>query len=517
MNSAVDTAVGTRNREDTVRTGPTLLAVGIASMMLPLTVTGTAVALTSMARDLQAGVGATQWVLNAYNVSFAACLLAAGSLADRFGRRRVLLIGVIAYMLTSVAVAVSGSILLIDIARAVQGLGAAAILPAGAAIFANNFEGPTRTRAFGVLGTSFGVGLAAGPLVAGALTQALSWRAFFLLNVLCGAAVLAMIPAIRESRNSAARGVDWPGLLTFSASLFLLVLALVAGPQQGWSSALALGCFAGSVASMTAFVVAEHRSRHPMFDLSLFRRPTFVAVISQPFTIVFGFVILVVYLPSYFQGVDGLGATTAGLLLLPLMVPVMALPLLAGAVAARVPVRYLLAVSSVLIAAGVLLLVTLRPHESVLAMAGPLLVFGSGVGVAFGVMDNAAVSVVPVDRAGMASGIFNTMRITGESIAVAGAAALLSTLTFASLSGKLPALAAGTARRLAGQATQGRIAVGLHGSGAVSRLAVTQATASSLTSAMHVMFIALSALALIGAVATMLAIKDSEVNAGGTQ
>lgn len=516
MSSRVETELRSPPSRQSPHTAAILTAIGVASMMLPLTVTGTAVALTQLTRDLHASVGTAQWVLNAYNVSFAACLLAAGSLADRFGRRRVLYIGVIVYALMSAICALATNIVEIDIARAIQGIGAAAILPAGAAILANTFTGKMRTRAFGVLGTSFGVGLAAGPLVSGALVQGASWRVFFLLNVLCAVVVLVLIRQIRESRNPDAQGVDWPGLVTFSASLFLLALGLVTGPQQGWSALLTLGSFAGAAAFMAAFIVAESRSSHPMFDLGLFRRPTFVAVVSQPFTIVFGFVILVVFLPPYFQGVDGYGATIAGVLMLPLMIPVMLLPMVAGAVSARVPVRYLLAAGSAFISLGVLWLVTLSPNQPVTGLIGPLLVFGIGVGIAFGVMDNAAVSVVPVERAGMASGIFNTMRITGESIATAGAAALLTSLTFADLSGRLPVLPVATRRVLAGDATQGRFTSALPSHAAVSQHAIVTATSNSLTSALHVVFVVLCVLAFIGAIATMIFIKDSEVNAGGT-
>jgi MFS family permease len=247
-----------------------------------------------------------------------------------------------------------------------------------------------------------------------------------------------------------------------------------------------------------------------MFDLTLFRRPTFVAVVCQPFTITFGFVVLLVYLPTYFQGVGGIGTAASGALLLPLTVPVLLIPLLAGPVAARIPLRVMLACSSLLIAAGSLWLVVLSPTASWPQLVGPLLVFGIGVGSAFGVMDNAAVSVVSHERAGMASGIFNTMRITGEGIAIAGAASLLATLTAAGITQQVTAID-GTATSAAGEVVRGHIAAAVSSLGG-SAVDARTVLASSLTSAMHTVFVALAVLALAGALATFVVITDKDLD-----
>jgi MFS family permease len=477
---------------------PTLVAVAFASVMLPLTVTGPAVALPSLATSLGAGVGAGQWVQNAYGVTFAACLLAAGGLGDRFGRKRVLLIGIEVFLAMSLVCGLASNIVLIDLARAVQGIGAAGVLTSGAAILAASFEGPARARAFGVLGASFGFGLALGPLVAGALVSATDWRSVFLMNVVLGLVVLALVPQVRESRDPEAKRVDWGGLVAFSGSLFLVAMFFVEGPGQGWGSAAALGSLVGAAVFMALFVLVELRVERPMFDLSLFRRPTFIVVVCQPFTITFGFVVLLVYLPQYFQGVGGHSSTEAGALLLPLTLPVLALPLLAGRLAARLPLRVMLAASSTLIAAGSLWRV----------------VFGIGVGSAFGVMDNAAVSVVPVERSGMASGIFNTMRITGESVAIAGAGALLASLTGADLQHRAPKLTNSQVKSLAGDAVQGRLGGSLDALPGDGRAAAREAVGHALTTAMHTAFIVLAVLALLGAVTTYAVVRDRELDRG---
>jgi Na+/melibiose symporter-like transporter len=225
-----------------------------------------------------------------------------------------------------------------------------------------------------------------------------------------------------------------------------------------------------------------------MFDVRLFRRPEFVAVVCQPFTVTLGFVILLVYLPAYLQG-SGHSSVASGLLLLPMTAPVLLLPLLASHLAARTSLRTVLTCASVLIVAGALLLATLRSDGSWLALALPLLPFGAGVGLAFGVMDNAAVSTVPVEKAGAAAGIFNTMRIAGDSVAVAGVGAWLTTLTAAQLSPDEANLAG---RAVQGQATGPRVA-------------------AAFTSALHTVGLGLAALSTLGAVLTYLALRREKV------
>ncbi|MGY3337647.1 EmrB/QacA subfamily drug resistance transporter [Streptomyces filamentosus] len=502
---------GTPDRRQEASGAPTLIAVALASILLPLAVTAPAVALPDLTVDLQAGVAAGQWVQNAYGVTFAACMLAAGALADRFGRRRVLAVGAVVFMTMSAVSALSTSIVVLDVARALQGIGAAGVLTSGAAILAASFEGTRRTQAFGVLGASFGAGLALGPILGGALVNLAGWRSVFWLNVLVGIVALVLMPKIKESRDPDATTVDWGGLVTFSGSLFFLALAFVEGGDAGWLTAPTLGSLGGFALFMAAFIAVELRVARPMFDLGLFRNPTFVVVVCQPFTITFGFVVLLNFLPPYFNGVGGHGDTASGALLLPLTLPVFVLPLVVGRlVAGRVSSRILLTASSLLIAVGSLWLIVLEPGQPWYETAGPLLVFGLGVGSAFGAMDNAAVSVVPVERAGMASGIFNTMRIAGESVAIASAGGFLTSLTYGSLTDSSPELA-GQAKQLAGEATQGRLDQALAAVDPARRAEGLEAVTSSLTSSMHTAFIGLAVLALVGAVVTFLLVKDKEL------
>jgi EmrB/QacA subfamily drug resistance transporter len=488
-----------------------MIAVALASVLLPLAITAPAVAMPDLTVDLDSDVAGGQWVQNAYGVTFAACMLAAGTLADRFGRRRILAIGTVIFSLMSAVGALSTNIVVLDIARALQGIGAAGVLTSGAAILAASFTGRRRTQAFGVLGTSFGAGLALGPVLGGALTGLAGWRAVFWLNVVVGAAALMLMPRIKESRDPNAHRVDWLGLFTFSGSLFLLALGFVEGGERGWGDPATLASLAGFLVFMVAFVIIENRVPRPMFDLSLFRNPTFVVVVCQPFTITFGFVVLLNFLPPYFDGVGGYSSTMAGLLLMPLMLPIFVLPLLIGRlVADRVSPRILLSVSSALIAIGSLWMIVLEPGQSWAVTVAPLLIFGLGVGSAFGAMDNAAVSVVPVERAGMASGIFNTMRIAGETVAVAAAGGFLASFTRGELSDRAPQFA-DQAPKLAGEATQGRLQEALAELPAAQRTDALDAVAQSLAASLHVAFVFLAVLAAVGALVTFLLVKDKEL------
>ncbi|MFI0469804.1 MFS transporter [Saccharopolyspora sp. 5N102] len=196
-------------------------------------------------------------------------VLAAGSLADLVGRRRTFAIGTGLYAVGALVSALAGDILVLDIARTASGLGAAAALPSGSALLAQAFEGPARARAFGVFGTTTGIGLALGPTIAGVLVGNFSWRAVFLVPAVIAFVVVALTPLIPESRNPAAGRVDKGGTVTFTGALLLLIFGLVEGPQAGWLSALVLGSFLTAAVLLIAFVVIERRQEQPMFDLSV--------------------------------------------------------------------------------------------------------------------------------------------------------------------------------------------------------------------------------------------------------
>jgi len=475
--------------------GWTLTAVATASAALPFSVTGAAVALPELSAQLGSSIGATQWVQNAFNLTFASMALACGSLADRFGRRRVLLAGIGTVAAMALLIALSNSLPLIDLLRAAQGCGGAAVLASGAAVLAHAATGRRRRLAFGVLGTSFGAGLALGPVAAGALVDAAGWRAVFFAVAAVALAALLCARRAPESRNPAAAPLDWPGLGTFTAGLASVSFVFVGATTHGWASAAAVAPLVAAVVLLTAFVLVEARDvRRAMFDVRLLRRADFVAVVCQPFAVTLAFVVLLVYLPPYLQGLTGRDVLSSGLMLIPLTLPVLVTPLLGGWLGARTSLRAVLTLAAVLNAAGCLGLLTLNPHSTWLGLAGPLLLCGLGVGLAFGVMDNAAVSTVAVEHAGAAAGIFNTVRLAAESIAVAGAAAVLTNWTAAALG--RDGVPDGRAGEIAGHAVQGLV----DGAGAGP-------VGAALTSAFHLVAVGLAALSLVGAALTYRALR----------
>ncbi|MET9336622.1 MFS transporter [Nonomuraea sp. NPDC003804] len=394
----------------------TMAVVLLGFLVVPMSISGAAVALPGIGADLRTAGAPLQWVMNAYNLTFASFTLVAGSLADLFGRRRVFATGAAVFAAGSVVAALSDGIWLLDAARALSGVGAAGVMAGGAAILATAFDGPARTRAFALLGTVAGIGLALGPTISGWLVGGLGWRAIFLSNALILALSLAGIPFIGESRAPRRPQVDVKGAVTFVAGLGLLTVAVVQGPQAGWGDPVVLGLLAAAAALLVAFAAVERRSPHPVLDLTLVRNRRFLALSLVPVATSFGMVTLLTYLPTYFAGVHGASPQQAGLWMLVMTAPVLIAPPVGGWLLNRgVPARTLVTVAVVLFAAGNAWLATTDAAPPV----APLLLVGVGAGLGFGVGDGLAMSMVEPERAGMAAGFVNTLRIGSEAIVIA--------------------------------------------------------------------------------------------------
>src|SRR5437660_7811001 len=238
----------------------TLLAVSVAIFMLLLDITVVNVALPDIQRSLHSSFGDLQWVVNAYSLMLAAFLLTAGALADLFGRRRVFTIGLIVFTASSAACGLAASPLALNLARAVQGIGGAMMFATSLALIAEAFRGKDRGIAFGVYGGVIGAAVAVGPVVGGVITSGIGWEWIFFVNVPIGVgAVLLTLSQVSESRDPEARGIDWMGFITFSASLFLLVFALIQGNEKGWGSTRILSYLIGSALLIVLFVIVERR------------------------------------------------------------------------------------------------------------------------------------------------------------------------------------------------------------------------------------------------------------------
>jgi len=436
-----------------------LAAVCLAAVTLPMSFSGGAVATPAIGRDLGGTAVELNWITNAFMLTFGGFQMAAGALADEFGRKRLFAIGVALFAAISLASGFAPSVLSLDLLRAAQGIAAAATLAGGAASLAQEFEGRARTRAFSVLGTTFGIGLAFGPLLAGFLTETFGWRSVFLSTTIAG--VLAFVfgaPRMRESRDPNANGLDWAGTLSFTGTLSLFTFGVIQAPACGWTSPLVIVLLVGSAVLFAAFIAIETRASRPMLDLSLFRYPRFVGVQVLPIATCYCYIVLLVLLPLRFIAVEGHSEIDAGLLLLSLSAPMLVIPSLAATLTRWISAGIISGVGLLIAAAGLAWLSRINLGGSGHAAVLPMLLIGLGASMPWGLMDGLSVSVVPKERAGMATGIFNTTRVAGEGIALAIVSAILAALSQCRLKELLPNADPALSARITGAA--GRVATG---------------------------------------------------------
>lgn len=406
-----------------------LVAVLVSTFALPLSLTGAAVVLPEIGRDLDADLAGVQWVVNGYNATFASFMLATGALADVFGRRRVFTIGLVIFAGAGLLASAAGDVLLVNVLRALAGVGAAAAATSAGALLANTFVGRARTRAFSVFGMAIGAGLAFGPTIAGLLIDFLGWRAVFAVPALVAVAVLLLVPWLPESRQPHAGRLDWGGTVSFTAALLLLIFGFVQGPAYGWGDPRIVAAFAAAVALLVVFVRVERSHPEPMFDLTLLASPRFVGICLAAATVVAVLVPLLVYLPSYLTTVVGLTPSSAGLTLVLLTAPTVVLPLLAGALTRWVPASAVIVAAVLTVASGAAWATVITPTSGAADLAGPLLAIGTGIGLSVGLLDALAIGSVPPQRAGTGAGMINTARLASETVAIAVVGAVLATTT----------------------------------------------------------------------------------------
>ena len=399
----------------------TLLAVSVATFMLLLDITVVNVALPSIREDLGASFTDLQWVIDAYALTLAALVLTAGALADRLGRRRVFAWGLGIFSLASALCAVAPDPTFLNLSRALQGIGGAIMFAVSLALVAQEFPaGRERGTAMGIYGASIGVAVAIGPLLGGALTDSLGWQSIFYLNVPIGIGAIAITYRhLRETRDPHATAIDWPGVVTFSASLFALVLALVRGNDDGWGSTFIVSLFAAAALLLAAFVTIERRAREPMLPLGLFRIHAFTGVQIAAFAVSGSMFSLFLYITLYLQNYLGYSPLEAGLRYLPVtLVSFIAAPI-AGALLSRVQARLLLCGGLLLVGVGLMWQTGIDAGSEWTTLVGGFLVAGAGIGVLNPVIADVALSVVPKERSGMAAGINDTFRQVGIAVGIA--------------------------------------------------------------------------------------------------
>jgi EmrB/QacA subfamily drug resistance transporter len=405
----------------------TLVVVCAATAMLMLDIAVVNTALSRIAEDLHAGLGGLQWVVDAYTLALATTVLTAGSLADRLGRRRLFTIGLAVFTGASALCAAAGDITFLNIARAVQGLGAAVMFAVSLAILANAFpEARERAGALAAYGATIGASFAIGPLVGGALTSGLDWQWIFLVNIPLGLTCLWITRTkVVESRDPRPRRLDWPGQVALTGGLFLLVLALLRGNDQGWGSAAIVAELVGAAVLLIGFVAVERRVAEPMLPLGLFRNPSFTGAQFAAFGISASFFALFLYMTIYLQQVLGLSAIEAGLVYVPGTVVMFFVSGATSQLTERVSSRAMVAGGLALVAAGLALCVMADAGSSWTALLPGILVASVGTGIFNPSVIAVALGTVPEAQSGLAAGVNDTFRQAGVAVGVAALGALV--------------------------------------------------------------------------------------------
>lgn len=490
-----------------------LASICAAGVMIPVVFTGPAIATPAIGRTFGSSIETLSWIVNAYNVAFGSSVMAAGALADQLGRKRCFVAGLILFVVTSTMIGFSPNMWVLNLMRALEGVAGALTLTAASALIAQEFEDHAKVRAYSYLGASFGIGLAFGPLLVGFMIDHLGWRAlFFSIAALSAAIVLLGRSAISESCDPDARGIDWGGTLTFTGALVALTSAITQAPQGGWTSMSELILLSSSVLLLGTFIQIERSRARPMLDLSLFAFPRFIGVQLLPIATGFSFVSLLIYLPIWFIGVQGYSELQAGLAILPLTAPMLVIPLLAGSLARHASPGTLCGCGLLIAAAGEACLTVIAPGGPVIDIALPMLAIGIGNGLPWGLMDGLSMSVVPKERAGMAAGIFTTMRVAGEALAIALIGTALLSLTATELSGNRlldPSRAAAwPPARIAGAIASGSLHEALQSLPAPLRGILFNSCANAYTGALRTILFLLSGLAFISACICFTVLRD---------
>jgi EmrB/QacA subfamily drug resistance transporter len=406
----------------------TLAAVGVGLFMLMLDNTVVNVALPSIERDLGAKLSELEWIVSGYALTFASLMLTGGKLADLLGRRRVFVGGLAVFAAASLACALAPNAQFLIGARVVQGAGAALMNPATLSIIAATFPPRERGAAIGIWAGEAATALAIGPAVGGFLTEHVGWSSIFYVNVPIGAvAIVASLLLIDESKDgSEGQRLDPAGLVASTLGLFALTYGLIEANTYGWTSARIVGVFGIAAVALTAFVFLEQRQRRPMLNLSLFRSRTFVGANVAVLLVTLAMFGVLFYLSLYMQNVLGYSPVQAGAAFLPATLLIMVIAPIAGRSSDRVGSRALLTAGMICVAAGLFYFSRLGTDASYLTLVPGMLLVGLGMACVMSPATAAAMSGVPVDRAGVGSAVVNTSRQLGGSIGIALLGAIIA-------------------------------------------------------------------------------------------
>lgn len=418
-----------------------LMAACLASLMFGLEISSVPIILPTLERVLHGSFNDLQWIMNAYTIACTTVLMASGALADKYGRKRVFVISVVLFALTSLICGISQSVSVLIVSRFLQGMSGGSMLICQVAILSYQFqEAKERSKAFAVWGIIFGIGLGFGPIIGGVIVSMINWEWVFLIHVPLSTITLFLAYlGITESRDPNAKKLDVGGIVTLSVSVFALIYYIVKGADTGFLSTEGMSIIAVAIISFIIFILVEKRSTHPMFDFSVFRIRNFSGAIMGSIGMNFSFWPLMIYLPIYFQSGLGYDVVETGLSLLAYTLPTLLVPPLAE----RLMIRYR---PGVVIPAGLLTIglgfFLMKWGSSTadadwLTMLPGCLLSGAGLGLTNTPVTNTSTGSVSSDRAGMVSGIDMSARLITLAINIALMGFMLVNTIFLNLTGSL--------------------------------------------------------------------------------
>ncbi|KUJ69305.1 hypothetical protein ACZ90_13290 [Streptomyces albus subsp. albus] len=415
------------------RPGLTMLAALAGLFITLLDVTVVNVALPTIRTELDTSFTDLEWIANAYLLALGVFIVTAGRLGDIHGHRRIYVLGVVTFLAGSLICGLARDITVLHAGRVVQGIGGAVVIPLTLAIIYTSFDGPLRARGIMLWGAVGGLATALGPLIGGFLVQHVGWESIFLVNLPIGAVVIAAtLVAVDDARRPAGEPrppLDVQGLISVSAALFCLNLALVNGHDWGWSSGRVLGLLGAAVVMLGVFLAVETRSAHPIMDLSWFRRPSFGGSTVAGFLLGAGMFSIIFYLSIYLQNGLRLSAQATGVRLLPLTLMLIVGAPLGGRLVAKAGHRVALGATLALMAVGIALFTLVDPDggaDSWVRLLPGMLVCGLATGVAMPIVSELTVSTAPQNQVGVASSVGTMLRQVGNAMGVAVMGTLMS-------------------------------------------------------------------------------------------
>ena len=487
----------------------TLGAMCFALFMIMLDNTVVNVALPSIQKDLGASISGLEWTINGYTLSFAVLLATGGRLGDIFGRRRMFLAGVTIFAAASATAGLAPDETSLVISRVVQGVGAALMMPGTLSIITDVFPPEERGKAMGTWAGVSALALAIGPVLGGFLTESVTWRAIFYINIpVAIGAVLATLFAVRESRDtSVGRDVDYPGVAIITAGLTALVLALVEGNAWGWGSTEIIGLLAVAVIALPVFVAVENRVKVPIVQFDLLGDRNFLGAVVVALVVSFAMLGVFFFLALYMQDILGYSPLEAGVRFLPMTLAIVAVAPIAGRLADRYGPRWLIGGGLTLVAASLFTFSGIAVDSSYLDLLPGFMLLGIGIAMTMSPMTSAAMNAVPVQKAGVASGVLSMFRMVGGSLGVAVTGAIFQALVTSQLGTLLTGSGITSSQRgdIAEQLGGGSISGALRGldpaQGKQAAAAANQAFVYGLSNAMTISAVVALAGALVGVLA----------------